>query len=341
LYTFINTERNNEKASDYETKSLLYLLCMRKDSKDINLLIIDCFNDITGGNNDELNKLWDVQSKGVKDLRPRTIGEALVTLYKNYLSKISFEHYVLLMPKLTERWLVKEDLQTFNIQNMKHKYITKVKEGLCEEHLRRTSDKTINFVKLNAFLSEVVFVIALENKEDYTKNIVEFKDKDIKSKKFYVELFDEIRGRQSTLKNNCIEGIEIKSVEEVLELKRTIKREELEILTINRLVGVDVFNKRSIPIEFSDELEGLDKEDKKDIIQQCNEDLSLTLFNKNSKMQFWRLMECIVELVKENTKLSSRNIYDIIPPSIKRGVSTLDEISCIYFISVIQEGLLW
>lgn len=341
MYTFKNTEQNNEKACDYETKSLLYLLCMRKDSKDINLLIVDCFNDITGGNDNKLSRLWDVQSKGVRDLRPKTIGKALATLYKNYLSKVSFEHYVLLMPKLIERWLIEEDLQTFNIENMKPKYITKVKEGLCEEHLRRTSEKTISFVDLNAFVYEVLFVIALDNKEEYTKNIIDFKNKDIKSKRFYEELFDEIRGRQSTLKNNCIEGIKIKSVEEVLELKRTIKREELEVLTINRLVGVDVFNKRSIPIEFLDELEGLDKEDKKDVIQKCNEDLSLTLFNKNGKKQFWMLIECIVQLVKENTELSSRIIYEKVPLSLIKGVSTLDEISCIYFISVIQEGLLW
>lgn len=341
MYTFINTEQNNEKASEYETKSLLYLLCMRSDSKDINLLIVDCFNDITGGNNNKLSKLWDVQSKGVKDLRPRTIGKSLATLYKNYLSAVSFNHYVLLMPKLTVRWLIDEDKQSFTIKNMKEEYISKVKEGLCEEHLRRTSDKSIDYMKINSFLLEVLFVIALKNKEDYTRNIVEFKDKDIKTKKFYVELFDEIRDRQATLKNNCIEGTVIKSVEEVLNLKRTIKREELEVLTINRLVGVDVFNKRSIPIDFFDELEGLDKEDKKDVIQKCNEDLSLTLFNKNSKVKFWELIEYIVQLVKCNSHLTSREIYEQIPNSIIRGVGTLDETSCIYFISVIQEGLLW
>ena len=50
MYTFKNTEINNKKASDFETKSMLYLLGMRSDSKEIDLIAVDCFNDVTGLN---------------------------------------------------------------------------------------------------------------------------------------------------------------------------------------------------------------------------------------------------------------------------------------------------
>lgn len=35
MYKFLYTERNNEKATEFETKSLLYLLSMREDSNEI------------------------------------------------------------------------------------------------------------------------------------------------------------------------------------------------------------------------------------------------------------------------------------------------------------------
>ena len=61
-----------EKASEYETKAMLYLFGCRQDSRDMDVFIIDCFNDVSGANRD-VNRLWDVQSKGVKSLNPKKI----------------------------------------------------------------------------------------------------------------------------------------------------------------------------------------------------------------------------------------------------------------------------
>lgn len=89
LYTFKNTEINNKKASDFETKAMLYLLGMRSDSNEIDLIAVDCFNDVTGISED-FEKLWDVQSKNHGSLPPSKIGESLSTLYDNYISSITF-----------------------------------------------------------------------------------------------------------------------------------------------------------------------------------------------------------------------------------------------------------
>jgi hypothetical protein len=51
----------------------------------MDIFIIDCFNDITG-ENEKLDKLWDVQSKGIRTLYPTQIGTSLITLYENYIS---------------------------------------------------------------------------------------------------------------------------------------------------------------------------------------------------------------------------------------------------------------
>jgi len=85
MYQFTTTERNNAKASEYETKSMLYLFGCRKDSKEMDVFIIDCFNDVSGADK-AVQRLWDVQSKGVKSLNPKKIGKALITLFQNFIS---------------------------------------------------------------------------------------------------------------------------------------------------------------------------------------------------------------------------------------------------------------
>jgi len=48
MYRFKTSERNNDRATEFETKSLLYLLTKIKGHKKIDIFIIDCFNDVTG-----------------------------------------------------------------------------------------------------------------------------------------------------------------------------------------------------------------------------------------------------------------------------------------------------
>ena len=43
MYQFTTTERNNEKASEYETKAMLYLFGCRQDSRDMDVFIIRLF----------------------------------------------------------------------------------------------------------------------------------------------------------------------------------------------------------------------------------------------------------------------------------------------------------
>jgi len=120
LYTFKNTEINNKKASDFETKSLLYLLGMRSDSEEIEIITVDCFNDVTGSNTD-FSKLWDVQSKNHSSLPPSKIGESLATLYNNYISSINFNEYILFIPKLNREYLVDSSLNIYSYENINKK----------------------------------------------------------------------------------------------------------------------------------------------------------------------------------------------------------------------------
>lgn len=81
MYKFKTSEQNNDKATEFETKSLLYLVTKIKGHRGISLFIIDCFNDVIGVFEDYSDS-WDIQSKNVASLTPRTIGKALLSTKK-------------------------------------------------------------------------------------------------------------------------------------------------------------------------------------------------------------------------------------------------------------------
>ena len=104
-YIVRSSEKLRKPAADAETKALLYLMSFYKNSNEIYYFVIDFFNDLTGLNR-IANKLWDLQSKGAKNSSPKSIGKELVTLFKNFLSEIDFEAYILFLGGVTSSFRV-------------------------------------------------------------------------------------------------------------------------------------------------------------------------------------------------------------------------------------------
>lgn len=336
MYKFTTTERNNEKASEYETKSLLYLFGCRKDSAEIEVFIVDCFNDVSGANKN-IGRLWDVQSKGVSSLNPKKIGQASFTLFHNYLSDITFEHYILFMPKLKEMYLKDETKSHFYIGNFKEKYIGKVEEGLKTEYKER-NEVEADEDEVKAFLKKIEFVIAGEEKEAYIKRITSFKSNAELKEGFYDSVFDDIRNRQTSLKNINIDGAEIMSAEEVLKFKKCLWKSEVDNLVITRILGMDLFNKKTIPISYIDELMHLDKEVRKDLIEDCQADIARLLFDKNGRIVFWRFFEKLLSYKKE---IAREIPSDIVKKLKMDGISiprSINKNSLVYLICALKEG---
>ena len=93
-YIVKSSERTRKSGAETETKALLYLMNLRKDSEEIYYFIVDFFNDLTGMDAFS-DKLWDIQSKGAKGNSPKAIGKELVTLFKNYMCDFEFADYIL------------------------------------------------------------------------------------------------------------------------------------------------------------------------------------------------------------------------------------------------------
>lgn len=337
MYKFLYTEHLNEKTTEFETKSLLYLLSMREDSQEINTFIIDCFNDVTGAT-ENCDKLWDVQSKGIKTLRPLTIGESLITLFENYLSSLNFDYYILFFPKLNDVYFLDNNINVFNIYNFKDKFISKIVEGLKNEYIKRNKSP-IEEKTIMIFLKEVNFVIDKDSKSEYIKNIINFKRNFGKNNDFFDSIFDEIRDKQSVLKNISIHHKEIEKASEVLQYNKYLKKNDIEMLIINRIIGVDIFKNIGIPLEFFQIIKNYDLDLQKDIINKCNSEISLMIFNNNDKEIFWSFFEKIYLLLKQKHIYTLDDIFKEIKEEkiIKKKI--LSEISAKYFIVLMKEGV--
>ncbi|MBI6121291.1 hypothetical protein [Salegentibacter maritimus] len=321
-YKFTNTEINNKKAHDYETKSLLYLIGRRKDSKEIEYVTFDCFNDVSGVNKNS-DKIWDIQSKNEKSLNPKKIGKYLFTLFDNFISSLEFKEFIFFSPPLNTNYKKDEKLNIYSVSNIESKTLERIRNGLKEEVKRVKGSKDIYSVEQTEFLKKVIFVedIGLEN--EYVKTITKFKNVDLKTDAFYKSVFQDLRDIQSAKKNTYIENSEIVEIREVLNFHRHLYAKDIELLIISRIIGCEIFNYQSIPIYFSPLLDGYDLEDRRDIIQDCNSNLSRAFYNKNCNRLFWNLCEEIIKCLEKHESRDIEELFESIFPDYKMKISYL------------------
>lgn len=340
MYKIKNTERNNEKASDFETYSLLYLLGIRSDRDQIDLVLVDCFNDVTGSD-DAVSRLWDVQSKGHKSNTPLQIGEHLITLYENYLTDFPFEHLILFLETVASIHVRDSSLLIFGISNFTDESQEKVKEGLLREFARRNSIlvSEISTDKVDSFIESVDFVLCTKDKIKNIKNLIEFKNKDVRSDDFFIEIFNEIRGMQSSLKNKNVENLSINTPPDILSCRKHITRNQIVTLLVNRLVGIELFSNHGIPIDFIPFVDGMDREDIRDLVQNCVAAICRTFFDKNNKINVWRFLEAAIKPLMKDSTLGIEEVVGQISEQTLRSVPTLDNTSTRFLVARIKDGL--
>lgn len=333
-YTFKNTEINNKKASDFETKSLLYLISRKKE---IEYVTFDCFNDVSGVNKNH-DKIWDVQSKNEKSLSPKKIGKYLFTLFDNYISTFSFHEFIFFAPILNEDYKINSKLNIYNLDNIEEKTLKRILNGLTEE-VHRVKGNSVDYSKQIGIFLEKVFIVEDNSSEnEYIKSVTKFKKVGIKSDDFYTSIFTDLRNIQSAKKNTYIENEIISEIRDVLAFNRHLTTKDIEILIISRIIGVEIFNYSSIPITFFPIIKSLDQEEIKDILQECNSNLSRAFFNKNSNKVFWNVCEKIITFLNESKSTDVEYIYAETFKDYTFRISYLKDLTIKYLISIIIEG---
>ncbi len=188
-------------------------------------------------------------------------------------------------------------------------------------------------------LASVDFVVCTKDKISNIKNLIEFKNKDIRDNDFFIEIFNEIRGMQSKLKSTNVENSELTHPPEVLFFKKHITRSQIITLLVNRLVGVELFSNHGIPLDFIPYLADMDREDRKDLTQNCVSAICRTFFDKNNKVNIWRFLEATIKATMKDVSVSVEEIAAQIPDATLKNVPTLDQTSVMFLVARIKDGL--
>lgn len=339
-YTVKSSEKTVKSGVEGETKALLYLMNLRADSNEVNYFVVDFFNDLTGMDR-YADKLWDIQSKAEKNLSPNKVGQALVTLYKNYISSIEFKYYILFMGGVSDSLRIDNSKTEFGIVNITESALTKVRTGLVKEAKIKSyiDNAQITDERIDSFLDKVLFVIDNKPSNEYVKAIIKDHPKIIPEDRILDVIFNEIRDEQSSKKNiTKVEGVVIETAGEALNYFRHLTSSEIRLMVLHRIINRNPIEK-GIPAPFLPIYNSVPPEKQSDLIDECKQTLCRALFNKSAAKSFWTLFEAIYNEIVSNPANNIDKIYNSIDIGVKMSNPDFDIISLKYFISVIKEGI--
>ncbi|MCI8729505.1 MAG: hypothetical protein HFK07_06765 [Clostridia bacterium] len=339
-YTVKSSEKTVKSGAEGETKALLYLMNLRSDSDEINYFVVDFFNDLTGMDR-YADKLWDIQSKAEKNLSPNKVGQALVTLYKNYISCIKFKYYILFVGGVSDALRIDNSKAEFGIANIKESSLKKVRAGLVNEAKGKSyiDNSLITDDRIDEFLKKVLFVIDNKASNEYVKAIIKDHPKIIPEDKILEAIFNEIRDEQSSKKNIFkVEGIVIETAGEALNYFRHLTASEIRLMVLHRIINRNPIEK-GIPVPFLPIYNAVPPEKQSDLIDECKQTLCRALFNKSAAKSFWTLFEAIYNEIVSYPANNIDKIYNSIDIGVKMSNPDFDIMSLKYFISVIKEGI--
>ncbi len=338
-YFFKNTERTREKASDYETFAALFMLGTYSRKNKVEYILIDSFNDISAANKD-ISEIYDIQSKGYKQISLGNIGRFLYTLLKNYQTDFPFKEFILFLETIDSKY-INTDTRILHFSDFKNEYHKNIINGLYKEIQKREKIEINDLLKkqIDNFLRLVIFVINPSTKAEAVINLIPIKKPANSIDDFYISIFNEIRDMQSAKKNICIENKTVNLPSEILQFEKHITKKEINTLLINRIIGVNLFQEKNIPtslIQYFNFIK-LDMNAYEDFILDSCSELSIMFFNKNNKRNIWILFFFVIDIIDNNPNKDINDLLKMIDKvKIDRAGISIKTVA--YLISRIKEG---
>ena len=353
IYEISASEKTTSSAAIQETKTMLYLMGYMNDPSEIDAFLIDVFNDVTAiDENDE--KLWDAQSKGEKQSSPNEIGKNLVTLYKNYISKINFSYYILSFKDVAQKNLnndvTKQKIKILKFSDFTFEAQKDIQKGLVEECKAKSyikiDDDKIDYNEILNFLNKVYFLLNNDYEESYIKKIAEVKEEIIRND-VLKQIFDEIKSKQMLIKSlSNIEGKKLKTISDVHYLGRTLSIQTINSVILERIIGINLIEKNKhqyiIPSSFNSVLASksfVDEDEQSNFLQDCVNDVYRLFVNKNSAKEFWKFINASIKEIKGNTDKDLFNIYESIYDENNVFFRMTKKESIMYFLAFLKGGI--
>lgn len=340
-YVFDTSERTTASGNAAETKALLHLLSFDEDCDKVDAFAIDCFNDVTGMDK-HLTTLFDVQSKAKTNIAPKEIGRNLVTLYRNYISDFAsyFASYTLFLGGVSQSVLEDNSCSIFRFHDVKPVAQSRIRDGLkdaCDKK-RYITGSGITDDSIDSFLNVVKFVIAKQNEIEYLYPLIKISDAAMPSERTLQALFNEIRNTQSCIKNNpSIANKAISHPDEVYDYSRVLNRRQIDLFVLQRLINRNPM-KDPVPASFEAYLNDQPPELQDEIIEDCQNAITLQYFDKNNKDAFWRLFDSIIREIDKDDHAGVRQISNNIDSEIRNACIHLNRRALLYLIANIKDG---
>lgn len=342
MYTVNRTEQNRGVAEEYETRAMLYLL---NTNKELDIFLIDTFNDVSGSNMD-FKYIVDAQAKGHKSFSPKKIGESLITLFQNHISSIKFEKYILYCKYINTNYIINKSLaknavNIYTINDFVEKAQSSIIDSLRAVYNNIQENNNYDNIRDNIikdFFKRLIFVEDLSLQSDLIKTSIDLKTIKLMDNKKLDAIFKEISTKREELKRINIEGVVICKAQECLEYNKYLERKTIESLILSRVIGYDLFNdKKFFTPSFAYVIRNLDDEKTKDLIIEVNSDISKAYFDINNPKSFFECIDFIMEKIKYTNNVEE--IYSQYVINVKKKPKFLRELSTKYLISMIVDNI--
>lgn len=351
-YLIDSAEKTSRSASLQETRTLLYLMGQTDHSKDIGTFVIDVANDVVSVSQDKAT-YYDAQSKGDAKSSPKSIGKDLVTLYKDYLSILNFDCYILSLRSISNANLniiVSDPIKALRYSDFTIEAQKEIRDALLDECLvkeyihKRYSDY---LTKIDDFLEIVIVLINNDKSEEYIKKIAFINNGAVCSIEL-ISIFEDIRAKQLEIKTSCdVNGVRLKTLEDQLSLGRNLKVETINSLVLERITGMSIINENKVgyycPVRLVNYLANLNysSEEQTSYLEECVHEMYKAFCNTNLNKEFWDLIFVVSNLCRSKKTATVVEIYDELIA--KHGTllytRCLTKDGMLYLIANIMEGL--
>ena len=271
------------------------------------------------------------------------LGDYLVTLYKNFLSELNFVDFILFIQSVSPTLKKINGVKSsFSFKDLNDEQRLSVKKSLISA-AKKIEDIDLSKItdeSAEEFLEKVQFVIDNKTCEEYIRDLIKLDSSIELNNSELKKIFKEIRDKQSSKKNNCVEGEIIESIKCIYNYDKYIKAHDIRMMILSRLISKDLtkIDKKITP-SFIPLYSSIDSTIQADFLEDCCNDLYKMLSDKNNVDAYWKLFSEIIKCIKSYPKYSVDDIYEVISVDVLESVHFLNINSARYFIALIKDGL--
>lgn len=320
------------------TNALLDFMFNNSICKECEWFSLGVFGDLTAISK-KIDKSINFVFADKKIQSAKILGASLSKLFasSNQKTKFTKQYFVLFD---FEKDLFEKEENAFGIQNIKKDIVEKVQKAFIDESIKKhyipfamSSEQILK----DFFNNEIEFVVLNSEKKETTDNILQNLNLDCDTKKIG-KIFDEIKKEFA----NKILQIPNKFVPQKLEdffvCDSYFSKNVIKNLIFNRVVNFNIFDKGN---KHSCFCEYLEKENisKKETMENCLNNLAVTLFDKNNSKYYWLYFQNIIETYEKNKSSSIDDVYKKLDVACSENLINIDMITTKFYIAEIKENL--